>query len=95
MTKKFEYYEIKSPNDAYGLVGRFDTEEAALQHINYSYQNALRLGYDNSNENWMVVRVRVAKVFTDDGRFLKETAERFALYTAQYDFSDKAYVPVY
>ena len=86
------YFEIKSPDDSYGLDGMFETSEAAIAHINYSYRRALKLGYDNRHENWVTVCVEHVKEFNDKGEFLKEETIRYVWECVQFSEYDDEYV---
>ena len=98
MKRTFTYYEIKSHDDSHGLCGTFETEEEALKHINDSYRYALKRGYDNRNDKWLIVYVEHTKIFNDDGMFLKEEMTRVAAVSAEFDLyegDDGAFVFAY
>lgn len=95
MRRTFNYFEIKSPDDMHGLVGQFDTEADALNHINNSYANALRQGYDNRNDKWVLVCVEVSKEFNKKGEFLKEETIRFVTESVQFDEYEDKFVFAY
>jgi hypothetical protein len=95
MKTTFEYFEIRSTNDNYGLVGRFDTTEQVLEEINRSYKQALENGYDNKNNKWIIVCNQVSKEFDDSGLFLKEETCRFIIEHVEFSFYDNAFVFVY
>ena len=86
------WYEIKNPNDSYGLSGRFERCEGALKHINDSYQRAKERGYDNTHEKWIIVGVENVKEFDKNGEFLKEETVRYACEFVQFSFSDGEFV---
>ena len=91
-TTKREYYEIKSPCDRYGLGGTFESEEKALEEINYTYRRALERGYDNRNEKWVIVCVQTTIIRNDKNEFLKEETIRFVTQTAEFSEYENAYV---
>lgn len=92
MKRIFSCYEIKSPDDNYGLVGSFETVAEALFHINRSYQHAKSLGYDNSYEKWVIVCVERVKEFNSKGEFVKEEITRFVSDYVEYSFYNDAYL---
>lgn len=86
------YYEIKSPDDNYGLCGTFETSEAAIAELNAQYRRAKERGYDNSHENWVIVCVECTKEYNAKGEFLKEETVRYVWESVQHDFYEDAYV---
>ena len=86
------YFEVKSPDDNYGLMGQFATEDDAIAHINESYRRALELGYDNRHENWVTVCVEYYKSLNDKGEFLKEETIRYVCSSVQFSECENAFV---
>ena len=95
MKKTNRYYEIKSKNFTYGLIGQFNSEEEALAEINLSYERAKEQGYDNRHEKWSIVCVDWAREFNDDGDFLKEEITRFVVDHVEFSTYDEKFVFVY
>lgn len=93
--KRHTYFEVRSPADAYGLMGQYESEKHALDAINESYRSALIRGYDNSYETWIIVCNEVVKVFDDGHDFLKSEVIRYVVASAQYDEYEKAFVFAY
>lgn len=95
MKRSGAYYEIKSYNGAFGLMGTFSTEADALAEINKSYNRALENGYDNRREKWAVVRVEWEKDtedVCDEYIFLEEKTHRFVTNRAEFSEYDKKFV---
>lgn len=86
------HFEVRSPADAYGLMGNYETEQKALDAINESYRSALIRGYDNSYEKWIIVCVETIKVFDHGHDFLKSTTTRFVMASAEFSTYENAFV---
>ena len=85
------YYEIKSPDDHYGLCGSFETEDDALKEINESYIREKERGYDNRHERWSINCVKIVRTFLENGDFYKEETTRTRVTTAEFDEYTNAY----
>ena len=94
MTRTFNYYQIVSPDDVFTLGGSFDSKADALSHINYSFNRALELGYNNSHEEWLIVLYEKTRVFNDEGVFQREQMNRDLVGYAKYSPDSKSYVLV-
>lgn len=90
-----EFYEVRSPNDSYGLELRGNettSEEKALEGINRLYLSALARGYDNSHRKWIIVCNLVKKHIDDNGNFLKEETTRFITEQVEFSHYENAFV---
>ena len=90
-----EFYEIKNPNDIYGLCGIYESAEKALAEINRSYVYAKAKGYDNKQEKYIIVCNQTKKEVDKQGMFLKEEISRFVVESVEYSESEKSFVFVY
>ena len=95
MKRTSRFYEIKSRNFAYGLIGQFNSEEEALTEINASYERAKGQGFDNRHEKWSIVCVDWAREFNDNGEFLKEEITRFVVDFVEFSTYEEKFVFVY
>ena len=98
MTKRIyrnTYYEVRTPDDAYGLVGTFESSEEALAEVNRSYKSALAKGYDNRHEDWITVLNEVTREYNEEGAFLRSKHERWVMDSIQFDEYDNCYVFAY
>ena len=95
MKKCNRYFEIKSKNGFYGLMGAFETESDALAEINNNYVFAKKHGYDNRHETWIIVCVDVTRETTESGDFLKEKITRFVVETVEFSEYENKFVFVY
>lgn len=91
MTTVNTWYEVKSPDNSYGLDGTFFSENDALDEINASYKIAKMMGYDNPNKQWIIVYCIHSKTFKD-GRFLSEKTEKYVTQTVEYSFYENKFV---
>ena len=95
MKTTFEFFEIRSTDDNYGLCGTFESEEKALEEINRSYEEAKTRGYDNKYNKWIIVCNQIVKETNKNGEFAKETTVRFAIASVEYSSYENAFVFVY
>lgn len=94
-TTKNTYFEIKDPKDQYGLIGKYDAPEQALEYINESFKNALEQGYDNRTKKYIIVCVQWSVVRDEKGNFLREETSRFVFEQAEFSTYENAFVFVY
>ena len=82
------FYEIRSTDDIYGLIGVFESPAKALEEINRSYKIALECGFDNRHEKWVIVRNRTWIRRDDEGNFASSEVERYVV--NRVEFSETA-----
>ena len=92
MTIRNRWYEVKNPDMNYGMLGTFDTESDALEKINSDYSIVLEHGYDNKSKKWIVVCVDYTRENGDDGKFLRDSTQRFVTATAEFSEEENKFV---
>lgn len=95
MEKRIEYFEVRSRGDLYGLDGRFATEEMALEAINFSYDRAKEAGYDNRNNEWVIVCLQCVRTFDENADFMREETVRFVAKCVEFSDEQNRFVLVY
>lgn len=73
---KTEWFEVRASNDSHCLGYNYQTPEQALEEINASYLKAKEQGYDNRDNQWMIVFVQLEKKVDENGQFLAEDRKR-------------------
>lgn len=90
-----EFYEVRSPNDSYGLELRGNettSEEKALEGINRLYLSALARGYDNRRRKWAIVYHKIEKTIDDNGDLISESSYRKVVAKTEFSIYHQAYV---
>ena len=90
-----KYFEVRSPDDNYGLELRSEETEGLLETldgINRVYRSALKRGYDNRHRKWVIVCTHITKTIDGDGNLITEATSRRVVAKAEFSASHGAFV---
>lgn len=89
------YFQVTALDDTYHLYGYFDTLTDALDALNESYHRALKLGYDNRHERWLIIRIDHLKLWGEDGAFKMEEIRKYTVERPKFSEEHECYVLTY